>query len=100
MLRNELYAMDAFAYELHSFGQLCATQNVTKTDRSIFLVLDAVSQCVIIDCNHIKDSSMHYSEAFRVGASSSCPLSNQCHLVIIIIPGQMCQETTDLRCRL
>ncbi len=31
------------AYELHLFGRLCATLKVTKTDRIIFLLLDAVS---------------------------------------------------------
>ena len=51
MLRNKLYAMDAspdesylhvwmasmrkaFAFELHLFGQLCATQKLTKTNIS------------------------------------------------------------------
>ncbi len=36
-----------------------------------------------------------YCNELRPGVSSSCPLSNECHLVIIIITGHMCQETTD-----
>ena len=47
-----MYAMGAspyesigstLAYELHLCGRLCGTQKVTKTDRMIFLLLDAVS---------------------------------------------------------
>ncbi len=29
----------------------------------------------------------------RLGAETSCPLSNQRHLVVIIIPSHMCYET-------
>ena len=39
--------MKEVAYELHLFGRLCATQKVTKTDSSIFPLLDTVSLWVV-----------------------------------------------------
>ncbi len=34
----------------------------------------------------------------RLCVSSSCPLSNERHLVVIIIPAYICYETIDFRC--
>ena len=33
------------AYQLHLFGRICASQNVTQIGRNVFPLLDAVSHC-------------------------------------------------------
>ena len=61
---NECNATNSgFAYELHLFGQFCASQKVKTIEGKVFSLLDAVSHCVF----HTKGTKIYFPDRLLMG---------------------------------